>query len=184
MITITPGADPYQQIEVEEEELQFIAGNETPSEEPHPDDEEGDDLSVITLDSLKDLDSQKVREIWTGMAEIKEKERDYYNQLAAMVDDMTPNDIYATIQVTPRPGTTVPQCADDLLEEVGNEEIFRRILAVGYMAWQKFEANRTKKKPTPYKPSTIRDMEEKFKFLKVASLTFRGGRPSPGNKPN
>ena len=113
---------------MEEEELQFIAGNETPSEEPHPDDKEGDDLSVITIDSLKDLDSQKVREIWTGMAEIKEKERDYYNQLAAMVDDMTPNDIYATIQVTPRPGTTAPQCADDLLEEVGNEEIFRRIL--------------------------------------------------------
>ena len=83
-----------------------------------------------------------------------------------MVDDMTPNDIYATIQVTPRPGTTVPQCADDLLEEVGNEEIFRRILAVGYMAWQKFEANRTKKKPTPYKPSTIRDVEEKFKVSK------------------
>ena len=73
VITITPGTDPYQQIEVEEEELQFIAGNETPSEEPHPDDEEGDDLSVITIDSLKDLDSQKVREIWTGMAEVKRK---------------------------------------------------------------------------------------------------------------
>ena len=175
VITITPGADPYQQIEVEEEELQFIAGNETPSEEPHPDDEEGDNLSVITIDSLKDLDSQKVREIWTGMAELKEKERDYYNQLAAMVDDMTPNDIYATIQVTPRPGTTVPQCADDLLEEVGNEEIFRRILAVGYMAWQKFEANRTKKKPTPYKPSTIRDVEERFKVSKSRILDLQRG---------
>ena len=34
VITITPGTDPYQQIEVEEEELQFIAGNKTPSEEP------------------------------------------------------------------------------------------------------------------------------------------------------
>ena len=35
------------------------------------------------------------------MAEVKEKERDYYNQLAGMVDEMTPNDIYATVQVTP-----------------------------------------------------------------------------------
>ena len=175
VITITPGVDPYQQIEMDEEELQNMAGNETESEELHPDDEDGDDLSVITIDSLKDLDSEKVREIWTGMAEIKEKERDYYNKLAAMVDDMTPNDIYATIQVTPRPGTTVPQCADDLLEELGSEEIFRRILAIGYMAWQKFEANRTKKKPTPYKPSVIRDVAEKFGVSKSRILDLQRG---------
>ena len=96
------------------------------------------------------------------MAEVKEKERDYYNQLAGMVDEMTPNDIYATVQVTPRPGTTLPQCAEDLLEELGNEETFRRILAVGYMAWEKFEKNRTKKAEVPYKPSTIRDVAKRF----------------------
>ena len=115
-----------------------MVGDETKSE-IHPDDDAADDLSVITLDSYKGLDSEKVREIWKGMAEVKEKERDYYNQLAGMVDEMTPNDIYATVQVTPRPGTTLPQCAEDLLEELGNEETFRRILAVGYMAWEKFE---------------------------------------------
>ena len=58
------------------------------------------------------------------MAEVKEKEREYYNCLAAMVDDMTPNDIYATVQATPRPGTTLPQCVEDLLEELGSEELF------------------------------------------------------------
>ena len=96
------------------------------------------------------------------MAEAKEKERDYYNQLADMVDEMTPNDIYAMVQVMPRPGTTLPQCAEDLLEELGNEETFRRILAVGYMAWEKFEKNRTKKAEVPYKPSTICEVAKKF----------------------
>ena len=136
-------------------------GDETKSE-IHPDDDAADDLSVITLDSYKDLDSEKVREIWKGMAEVKEKERNYYNQLAGMVDEMTPNDIYATVQVTPWPGTTLPQCAEDLLEELGNEETFRRILAVGYMAWEKFEKNRTKKAEVPSKPSTIREVAKKF----------------------
>ena len=75
---------------------------------------------------------------------------------------MTPNDIYATVQVTPRPGTTLPQCTEDLLEELGNEETFRRILAVGYMAWEKFEKNRTKRAEVPYKPSTIREVAKKF----------------------
>ena len=161
VITILPGKNPYDQIDAEEDAHEYMVGDETKSE-IHPDDDVADDLSVITLDSYKDLDSEKVKEIWKGMAEVKEKERDYYNQLAGMVDEMTPNDIYATVQVTPRPGTTLPQCAEDLLEELGNEETFRRILAVGYMAWEKYEKNRTKKAEVPYKPSTIREVAKKF----------------------
>ena len=68
------------------------------------------------------------------MAEVKEKEREYYNSFAAMVDDMSPNDIYAMVQATPRPGTTLPQCTEDLLEELGSEELFQRVLAIGYMS--------------------------------------------------
>ena len=162
VVTIAPGEDPYEQLDAEEGELMYTqVGDETKSD-IHPDDAEGDDLSVITIDSLKELDSEKVQEIWKGMAEVKEKEREYYNSLAAMVDDMTPNDIYATIQATPRPGTTLPQCAKDLLEELGNEELFRRVLAIGYMLWQRFEANRTKKQLNPYEPSSVRKVAEKF----------------------
>ena len=115
VVTIAPGEDPYEQLDAEEGELMYTVGDETKSD-IHPDDAEGDDLSIITIDSLKELDSEKVREIWKGMAEVKEREREYYNSLAAMVDDMTPNDIYVTVQATPRPGTTLPQCAEDLLE--------------------------------------------------------------------
>ena len=161
VVTIAPGEDPYEQLDAEEGELMYTVGDETKSD-IHPDDAEGDDLSVITIDSLKELDSEKVHEIWKGIAKVKEKEREYYNRLAAMVDDMTPNDIYATVQATPRPGTTLPQCAEDLLEELGNEELFRRVLAVGYMSWQKFEANRTRKQLNPYEPSSIRKVAEKF----------------------
>ena len=161
VVTIAPGEDPYEQLDAEEGELLYTVGDETKSD-IHPDDTEGDDLSVITIDSLKELDSEKVWEIWKGMAEVKEKEREYYNSLAAMVDDMTPNDIYATIQATPRPGTTLPQCAEDLLEELGNEELFRRVLAIGYMSWQRFEANRTKKQLNLYEPSLVRKVAEKF----------------------
>ena len=118
VVTIAPGEDPYKQLDAEEGELMYTVGDETKSD-IQPDDAEGDDLSVITIDSLKELDSEKVQEIWKGMAEVKEKEREYYNSLAAMVDDMTPNDIYTTVQATPRPGTTFPQCTEDLLEELG-----------------------------------------------------------------
>ena len=160
VVTIAPGEDPYEQLDSEEGELLYTRGDETKLD-IHPDDAEGDDLSVITIDSLKELDSEKVWEIWKGMAEVKEKERKYYNSLAAMVDDMTTNDIYATVEATPRPGTTLPQCAEDL-EELGNEELFQRVLAVGYISWQRFEANRTKKQLNPYEPSLVRKVAEKF----------------------
>ena len=160
VVTIAP-EDPYEQLDAEEGELMYTVGDETKSD-IHPDDAEGDDLSVITIDSLKELDSEKVREIWKGMAEVKEKEREYYNSLAAMVDDMTPNDIYATVQATPGPGTTLPQCAEDLLEELRSEELFQRVLAMGYMSWQKFEANRTQKQLNPYEPSSVRKVADKF----------------------
>ena len=98
--------------------------------EVHPDDAEADDLSCITVDSLKYIDNEKVKNIWKGMAKLKQQEGEYYNDLAEMVDEMMPDVIYQTVQVTPRPSTALPQCAEDLLTELESEELFRRILAI------------------------------------------------------
>ena len=141
IIKIMPGVDPYAQLDLEEEELEYKVGDEMASE-IHPDDDDADDLSCITIDSLKHIDNDEVKEIWKGMAKIKQQEGEYYEKLAGMVDEMTPEVIYQTVQMTPRPATTLPQCAEDLLTELGNEELFRRILAVGYMSYQAFEKNR------------------------------------------
>ena len=147
--------DPYAQLDLEEEELEYKVGDETASE-IHPDDDDADDLSCITIDSLKYIDNDKVKNIWQGMAKLKRQEGDYYSELADMVDEMSPETIYQSIQVTPRPTTTLPQCAEDLLTELGNEELFRRVLAVGYMSYQAFEKNRKKRLGETYKPNTIR----------------------------
>ena len=69
IIKITPGVDPYAQLDLEEEELEYKVGDETASE-IHPDDDDADDLSCITIDSLKHIDNDKVKEIWKGMAKI------------------------------------------------------------------------------------------------------------------
>ena len=73
------------------------------------------------------------------MAKLKHQEGEYYEQLAGMVDEMTPEVIYQSVQATPRPSTNVPTCADELLEELGSAELFKRVLAIGYMDWQGFE---------------------------------------------
>ena len=73
IIKITPGVDPYSQLDREEEELEYKVGDESTSE-VHPDDDEADDLSCITLDSLKYIDNDKVKAIWKGMAKLKQQE--------------------------------------------------------------------------------------------------------------
>ena len=174
IIKITPGVDPYAQLDLEEEELEYKVGDETASE-IHPDDDDADDLSCITIDSLKHIDNDKVKEIWTGMAKIKHQEGEYYEQLAGMVDKMTPEVVYQSVQATPRPSTNVPSCADELLQELGSEELFRRVLAIGYMDWQGFEKNRRKRLGEKYKPNTIREVAAKFGISTSRLMDLRRG---------
>ena len=161
IIKITPGVDPYAQLDLEEEELEYKVGDEMASE-IHPDNDDADDLSCITIDSMKHIDNDKVKEIWAGMAKIKHQEGQYYEQLAEMVDEMTPEVVYQSVQATPRPSTNVPTCADELLQELGSAELFQRVLAIGYMDWQGFEKNRRKLLGEKYKPNTIREVAVKF----------------------
>ena len=174
IIKITPGVDPYAQLDLEEEELEYKVGDETASE-IHPDDDDADDLSCITIDSLKYIDNDKVKNIWQGMAKLKRQEGDYYSELADMVDEMSPETIYQSVQATPRPATTLPQCAEDLLTELGNEELFRRVLAVGYMSYQAFEKNRKKRLGETYKPNTIREVAARFNISTSRLMDLRRG---------
>ena len=174
IIKITPGVDPYAQLDLEEEELEYKVGDETASE-IHPDDDDADDLSCITIDSLKHIDNEKVKNIWQGMAKLKWQEGDYYTQLAGMVDEMTPEVVYQLVQATPRPSTNVPTCADELLEELGSAELFKRVLAIGYMDWQGFEKNRRKCLGEKYKPNTVREVAAKFGISTSRLMDLRRG---------
>ena len=174
IIKITPEVDPYSQLDLEEEEFEYKVGDESTSE-IHPDDDEVDDLSCITIDSLKHIDNDKVKEIWMGMAKLKHQEGEYYEQLARMVDEMTPEVVYQSVQVTPRPSPNVPPCADELLHKLGSEELFQRVLAIGYMNWQGFEKNRRKRLGEKYKPNTIREVAAKFNISTSRLMDLRQG---------
>ena len=92
-----------------------------------------------------------------------------------MVDEMSPETIYQAVQVTPRPSTALPQCAEDLLTELGSEELFRRILAIGYMSYQAFEKNQRKRLGETYKPNTVREVASRFNILTSRLMDLRRG---------
>ena len=65
IVKITPGVNPYLQLDHEEAELEYKVGDDSASE-THPDDTSADDLSCITIDSLKYIDNNKVKNILKG----------------------------------------------------------------------------------------------------------------------
>ena len=134
---------------------------------------EADDLSCITIDSLKHIDNDKVKEhLAAGWQTKSNKKGSTTEKLAGMVDEMTPEVIYQSVQATPRPSTALPQCAEELLTELGSEELFRRrVLAIGYMSWQGFEKNRRKRLGETYKPNTVREVAARFNISTSSSWT-------------
>ena len=157
VIKILPGEDPYAEIDHEEDMVIDMTGMESASEED-PDGESADNLSIVTIDSMTNINKDKVRDLWRQMAEMKAKEATIYNQLADMVDDMSPAMIQETIIQTPKPGTNIPLEAEAFLEEIGSAAKFKRILAMGYMVYEEF----LEKKDPTYQPLSLQKVIKKF----------------------
>ena len=66
-------------------------------------------------------------------------------------------------------------CADELLQELRSAELFKRVLAIGYMDWQGFEKNRRKRLGEKYKPNTISEVAAKFGISTSRLMDLRRG---------
>ena len=170
VIKVLPGEDLYAEIDHEEDMVLDMTGMESASEED-PDEESADNLSIVTIDSMSNINKDKVHDLWRQMAETKVKEATIYNQLADMVDDMSPAVIQETIMQTPKPGTNVPLEAEAFLEEIGSLAKFKRILATGYMVYEKY----LEKKDPTYQPLSLRKILKKFNMYSKGMMEIRKG---------
>ena len=170
VIKILPGEDPYTEIDHKEDMVIDMTGMESASEED-PDNESSDDLSIVTIDSMSNINKDKVRDLWRQMAETKAKEATIYNQLADMVDEMSPAVIQETIIQTQKPGTNVPPEAEAFLEEIGSAAKFKQILATGYMVYEEY----LEKKDPKYQPLSLRKILKKFNTDSKGMMEIRKG---------
>ena len=72
VIKILPGEDPYAKMDHEEDMVIDMTGMESASEED-PDEESADDLSIVTIDSMTNINKDKIHDLWRQMAETKAK---------------------------------------------------------------------------------------------------------------
>ena len=75
-----------------------------------------------------------------------------------MVEDMAPAVIQETIRKTPKPGSNIPQVVEELYEEIGDGSKFKKIVAAGFMSYEKYLQSKDPK----YKPLSFRKIAKKF----------------------
>ena len=92
------------------------------------------------------------------MSEVKTKEAVLYNNLAQMVEEMSPVVIQETIRRTPKPGSNIPPEVESLCEEINNGSMFKKVVAAGYMLYEQYLESKDKK----YKPMSYRQTAKKF----------------------
>ena len=123
------------------------------------------------MESLAAIDKDKVKDAWKELSEVKYKEAEVYNKLAGMVETMAPAVIQETIKRTPKPGSAIPQAIEDLYEEIGDGSKFRKIVAAGYMSYEKYLQSKNSK----YKPLSFRKIAKKFEVDIKGLMEIRKG---------
>ena len=170
VIKVLPDKDIYEDLVHEEDEVIDMTAMESASEED-PDEESADDLSIVTVDSLANIDKEQVKELWKEMSETKAKEANIYNRLSNMVEEMSPAIIQETISKTPKPGSNIPACVEDLFEEVGSAAVFKRIVACGFMIYEDYMAS----KDPSYQKLSLQKVIKKFQTDSKGLLQMRRG---------
>ena len=167
---ILPDKDIYEDLVHEEDEVIDMTAMELASEED-PDEESADDLSIVTVDSLANIDKEQVKELWKEMSETKAKEANIYNRLSNMVEEMSLAIIQETISKTPKPGSNIPAYVEELFEEVGSATVFKRIVACGFMIYEDYMAS----KDPNYQKLSLRKVIKKFQTDSKGLLQMRRG---------
>ena len=170
VIKVLPDKDIYEDLVHEEDEVIDMTTMESASEED-PDEESADDLSIVTVDSLANINKEQVKELWKEMSETKAKEANIYNRLSNMVEEMSLAIIQETISKMPKPGSNIPACVEELFEEVGSATVFKRIVACGFMIYEDYMAS----KDPNYQKLSLRKVIKKFQTDSKGLLQMRRG---------
>ena len=131
VIKVLPDKDIYEDLVHEEDKVIDMTAMESASEED-PDEESADDLSIVTVDSLANIDKEQVRELWKEMSETKAKEANIYNRLSNMVEEMSPAIIQETIQKQlQNQGATYQHVLKTCSKKLGVLQFLRELWLVG-----------------------------------------------------
>ena len=65
------------------------------------------------------------------MAQLKQNEADLYTRLVRAAPDMSDNDMIVSVEHTPKPTSSLPDCVHEMYNQINDPYFFRLALAAG-----------------------------------------------------
>ena len=177
MVTrIKRGRDPFYDLTQDDEELKQAFAEVGPEDIPE-EESDVDDLSVASLETVNEIESEEASRLLTTYADLKMKEAETLQDMVALIraDDLGPRQCYEIVKHVTKLEGDIPEIAQ-VREEFDYESV-KLILAAGVRMKQVYEVNMKQRKKAESLVSVAKRFNVSKSRLYEMTAGHKIGRP-------
>ena len=177
MVTqIKRGRDPFYDLTQDDEELKQAFAEVGPEDIPE-EESDVDDLSVASLETVNEIESEEASRLLTTYAELKMKEAEMLQDMVALIkaDDLGPRQCYEIVKHVTKVEGDIPEITQ-VREEFDYESI-KLILATGVRMKQVYDVNMKQRKKVESLVSVAKRFNVSKSRLYEMTAGHKIGRP-------
>ena len=177
MVTrIKRGRDPFYDLTQDDEELKQAFAEVGPEDIPE-EESDVDDLSVASLETVNEIESEEASRLLTTYADLKMKEAETLQDMVALIkaDDLGPRQCYEIVKHVTKVEGDIPEIAQ-VREEFDYESI-KLILAAGVRMKQVYDVNMRQRKKAESLVSVAKRFNVSKSRLYEMTAGHKIGRP-------
>ena len=169
VMRIKRGQDPFYDLTQDDEELQQAFAEVGPEDIPEGE-SDVDDLSVASLETVNEIESEEANKLLTTYADLKKKEAETLQDMVALIraENLGPQQCYEIVKSVTKMEGDIPEIAQ-VWEEFDYESV-KLILATGVRMKQVYDVNmKQRKKAESFKSIAKRFNVSKSKLYEIAA---------------
>ena len=170
VMRIKRGRDPFYDLTQDDEELQQAFAEIEPEDIPEGE-SNIDDLSVASLETVNEIESEEASRLLTTYADLKMKEAETLQNMVALIkaDDIGPRQCYEIVKHVTKMEGDIPEIAQ-VREEFDYESV-KLILATGVRMKQVYDINMRQRK----KAESLKSIAKRFNVSKSQLCEMAAG---------
>ena len=171
VMRIKRGRDPFYDLTQDDEELQQAFAEVGPEDIPEGE-SDVDDLSVASLETVNEIESEEANKLLTTYADLKKKEAETLQDMVALIraENLGPRQCYEIVKSVTKMEGDIPEIAQ-VREEFDYESV-KLILATGVRMKQVYDVNMKQRK----KAESFKSIAKRFNVSKSRLYEIAAGR--------
>ena len=171
VMRIKRGRHPFYDLTQDDEELQQAFAEVEPEDIPEGE-SDVDDLSVASLETVNEIESEEANKLLTTYADLKKKEAETLQDMVALIraENLGPRQCYEIVKSVTKMEGDIPEIAQ-VREEFDHESV-KLILATGVRMKQVYDVNMKQRK----KAESFKSIVKRFNVSKSRLYEIAAGR--------